>query len=116
MGASVAIQILPKESTDAEVCRIVDEVIAYLQQTGFSYDVGPFETTIEGEDLDALMAVASRCIHLASEAGAPGVYAYMKVAYQKGHLLSIEEKTGKYRKKPQEEGEEDAHCIDRCRQ
>jgi uncharacterized protein YqgV (UPF0045/DUF77 family) len=31
MSASIAIQILPKVETDAEVVRIVDDVIAYIQ-------------------------------------------------------------------------------------
>lgn len=49
MSASIAIQVLPKVETDAEVVRIVDEVIAYIQSTGLTYQVGAFETTIEGE-------------------------------------------------------------------
>ena len=52
MSASIAIQILPKVDTDEEVCRIVDEVIAYIQNTGLTYQVGAFETTIEGESID----------------------------------------------------------------
>ena len=31
MSASIAIQILPKVETDAEVVRIVDDVIAYIK-------------------------------------------------------------------------------------
>ena len=34
MSASIAIQVLPKVETDGEVCRIVDDVIAYIQSTG----------------------------------------------------------------------------------
>ena len=58
MSASIAIQVLPKVETDAEVVRIVDEVIAYIQSTGLTYQVGAFETTIEGESYDELMDIA----------------------------------------------------------
>ena len=66
MSASIAIQILPKVDSDAEVCRIVDEVIAYIHSTGLRYEVGPFETTIEGEDFDQLMDIARECHHVVS--------------------------------------------------
>ena len=49
MNASVAIQSLPEAKNDAELIRIVDEVIAYIKSTGLNYYVGPFETAIEGD-------------------------------------------------------------------
>ena len=39
MEASVAIQVLPKAENDKELCRIVDEVIAYIASTGYTYYV-----------------------------------------------------------------------------
>ena len=57
MKSSVAIQVLPAVDSDQEVCRIVDEVIAYIASTGLNYYVGPCETAIEGEDYDQLMEV-----------------------------------------------------------
>ncbi len=47
MSASIAIQVLPEAPDDQELCRIVDEVIAYIAGSGLRYEVGPFETTIE---------------------------------------------------------------------
>ena len=47
MNASVAIQVLPKADNDEELIRIVDEVIDYIKSTGFSYYVGPCETSID---------------------------------------------------------------------
>ena len=70
MNASVAIQTLPQADDDEELIRIVDEVIAYIRSTGYSYYVGPFETTIEG-DYDALMDIVKECQHIAVRAGAP---------------------------------------------
>ena len=97
MSASIAIQVLPKVETDAEVVRIVDEVIAYIQSTGLTYQVGAFETTIEGESYDELMAIAKECLKVAVRSGAPKVSAYIKVVYRPdGDILTIEQKTSKY--------------------
>ena len=98
MSASIAIQILPKVDTDEEVCRIVDEVIAYIQNTGLTYQVGAFETTIEGESIDELMKIATACIKIAVRSGSPKVSAYIKAVYRpNGEILTITQKTEKYR-------------------
>jgi uncharacterized protein YqgV (UPF0045/DUF77 family) len=98
MSASIAIQILPKVETDAEVVRIVDDVIAYIQSTGLTYQVGAFETTIEGESFDELMDIAKECLKVAVRSGAPKVSAYIKAVYRPdGEILTIAQKTGKYR-------------------
>ena len=97
MSASIAIQVLPKVETDAEVCRIVDDVIAYIHSTGLTYQVGAFETTIEGESYEELMDIARECLKVAARSGAPKVSAYIKVVYSpNGEILTIEQKTGKY--------------------
>ena len=97
MSASIAIQVLPKVETDAEVVRIVDDVIAYIQSTGLTYQVGAFETTIEGESYDELMDIAKECLKVAVRSGAPKVSAYIKAVYRPdGEILTIEQKTGKY--------------------
>ena len=91
MSASIAIQVLPKVETDAEVCRIVDDVIAYIHSTGLTYQVGAFETTIEGESYEELMDIARECLKVAARSGAP------KVFYSpNGEILTIEQKTAKY--------------------
>ena len=97
MSASIAIQVLPKVESDAEVIRIVDDVIAYIQRTGLTYQVGAFETTIEGESYDALMDIAKECLKVAVRSGAPKVSAYIKSVYRPdGDILTIEQKTSKY--------------------
>ncbi|MBQ3466527.1 MAG: thiamine-binding protein [Firmicutes bacterium] len=96
MEASVAIQSLPQAPDDEELCRIVDEVIAYIAEQGYNYYVGPFETTIEGP-YDELMDIVKNCQYIAIKAGAPSVAAYIKVSYKpEGEVLSIEKKIGKY--------------------
>ena len=97
MSASIAIQVLPKVETDGEVVCIVDEVIAYIQSTGFNYQVGAFETTIEGESYEELMDIAKECLKVAVRSGAPKVSAYIKAVYRPdGDILTIEQKTSKY--------------------
>ncbi|MCC8060910.1 MAG: thiamine-binding protein [Clostridiales bacterium] len=99
MRASIAIQVLPAVDSDEEVCRIVDEVIAYIQSTGLRCEVGPFETTIEGDNYDQLMDIAKECQHVAIRAGAPKVSAYIKVVCRpEGEILSIDQKIGKYQR------------------
>ena len=97
MKASIAIQVLPAASTQAELLRIVDEVIAYIKSTGLHCHVGPFETTIEGDSYDQLMDIVKECQHVAIRAGAEKVSAYVKVVYQPaGELLTIDKKITKH--------------------
>jgi len=97
MSASIAIQILPKVDSDAQVVRIVDDVIAYIAGTGLHYHVGPFETTIEGDSFEELMEIATECMNVAVRSGAPKVSAYIKAVYRpEGEILTIDQKIGKY--------------------
>lgn len=98
MKASIAIQVLPEVNSNQELIRIVDEVIAYIAGTGLHYEVGPFETTIEGDNYDELMKIAAECQKVAVRAGAPKVSSYIKVVYRpEGEVLTIDQKIGKYR-------------------
>lgn len=97
MKSSVAIQVLPATLDDKETCRIVDEVIDYIKSTGLNCYVGPFETTIEGDDYDQLMDIVKECQHVALRAGCPGVSAYIKVSYKpEAGVLTIDEKVTKH--------------------
>ncbi|MBQ8144301.1 MAG: thiamine-binding protein [Butyricicoccus sp.] len=96
MNASIAIQVLPKVSTDEETIRFVDAAIAYIKSFGLKTEVGPFETTIEG-DYDTLMEIVKGCSKICVEAGAPGVMTYVKINYAPDGILTMEEKTAKHR-------------------
>ena len=97
MNASIAIQVLPEVKNDDELIRIVDEVIAYIKCTGLHCHVGPFETTIEGDNYDQLMDIVKECQHVAVRAGAPKVAAYVKIVYQpEGDILTIDKKITKH--------------------
>lgn len=97
MSASIALQILPNVPEDAEVCRIVDAAIEPLAASGHPYHVGPFETTVEGGDIDELLELVKKSIHAAAAAGAPKVSVYLKAVWKpEGEILTIEQKIGKY--------------------
>ena len=93
---SIAIQVLPDVPDIKNVCAIVDEVIAYIKSTGCHYEVGPFETVVEG-DFDTLMQIVKRCTEITVEAGAPSVKVYTKIFYNPSGVLTIDEKIGKYK-------------------
>jgi len=97
MKASIAIQVLPEAPNDEELIRIVDEVIAFIKSSGLHCHVGPFETTIEGDDYDQLMDIVKECQHIAIKAGAAKVSAYVKVVYNpEGEILTIDRKITKH--------------------
>jgi len=97
MKASIAIQVLPEVSSQDELIRIVDEVIAFIKSSGLHCHVGPFETTIEGESYDELMDIVKECQHVAIKAGAKKVSAYVKVVYcPDGEILTIDGKITKH--------------------
>ncbi|NGM18258.1 thiamine-binding protein [Eggerthellaceae bacterium zg-887] len=98
MECAVAIQVLPMDAaTDEEVCRIVDEVIAYLQSLPVNTFVGPFETTIEG-DYDTCLDALKQAQLIAARAGSEKICTYAKIEYKPaGITLTTERKIGKYR-------------------
>ena len=96
MNANVAIQVLPNVTDDAEVVRIVDEVIDYIKSTGYKYYVGPSETSIEG-DYEGLMEIVKQCQYIAVKAGCNKVFTYVKITYApEERVLTIDEKVTKH--------------------
>ena len=91
---NVGVQVLP---TVEDVYSVVDKAIAAIQASGVKYEVGPLETTLEGDDLDQLLEVAKSAHRACFEAGARGVVTIIKIADALGGT-SIEGKVGKYRK------------------
>jgi uncharacterized protein (TIGR00106 family) len=91
---NVSVQVLPRGVDDTYA--VVDKAIEVIQASGLKYEVGPMETTIEGDDLDRLLEIA-KAAHLACfEAGVTGVMTFIKIGQSlKGS--SMEEKVSKYR-------------------
>lgn len=97
MNTSIAIQVLPKEQKKENVVAIVDHVIAHIKKSGYVYEVGAFETSIEG-DFEGLMQLIKECQEIAIQSGASSIMSYVKISYApKGEVMTIAEKTTKHR-------------------
>ncbi|MCV3296590.1 MAG: thiamine-binding protein [Oenococcus sp.] len=99
MISSIAVQVLPITADRDDVIRIVDYVIAYIDKSGVNYQVGPFESTLEG-DYDQLMAILKELPKVAAQITDVPVMVYSKINMAtKSDVLTIAKKTDKYRDK-----------------
>ncbi len=94
MKSNVSLQIIPSVP-EKEIYPVVDKVIEYIASTGVKYEVGPMETTMEGE-LDALLDIVKKAQDICVEAGAERVVSMVKIDY-KPTGVTIDEKVYKYR-------------------
>ncbi|MCT3043675.1 thiamine-binding protein [Leuconostoc mesenteroides] len=80
-----------------EVIRIVDHVIAYIDKSGVNYQVGAFESTLEG-DYDQLMDILKNWPKVAAEISDIPVMVYSKINMATdSDVLTIAKKTDKYK-------------------
>lgn len=97
-NCSIAIQVLPQVSGQDKVRDVVDACINLVEKRGYSYMVGPFETTVEGP-FDDMMDLIKDITKLAADEGSGQVYAYTRIVYDNTQeVWSIEDKTGKYQR------------------
>lgn len=76
---------------------IIDSVIAMVEQSRVSYEVGPMETTMEG-DLKTLLEIVKKAQQIAIKKGAKSVFTNVKIIYNPKGVMTIAEKVKKYRK------------------
>ena len=97
MISSIAVQVLPMIADTEEVIRIVDHVIAYIDKSGVNYQVGAFESTLEG-DYDQLMDILKNLPMVAEEISDIPVMVYSKIKMATdSDVLTIAKKTDKYK-------------------
>lgn len=97
MISSIAVQVLPMTANTEEVIRIVDQVIAYIDKSGVNYQVGAFESTLEG-DYDQLMDILKNLPKVAAEISDIPVMLYSKINMATdSDVLTIAKKTDKYK-------------------
>ncbi|MFT8496728.1 thiamine-binding protein [Leuconostoc pseudomesenteroides] len=97
MISSIAVQVLPMTANENDVIKIVDHVIAYIDASGVNYQVGAFESTLEG-DYDHLMAILAQLPKVAAEITDIPVMVYSKINMATtSDVLTIAKKTDKYR-------------------
>lgn len=95
--ASIALQILPSAKNTRDSWRIIDKVIALIKKSGVRYEVGPMETTMEG-DLDTLLKIVKKAQETAIKSGASAVFSNIKIIYNPKGVATIEEKVAKHRR------------------
>lgn len=90
---TVAVQVLPLTE---DAYSVVDRAIEVIARSGVRYEVGPMETTMEG-DLDELLEVTKAAHRVCFEAGANRVVTIIKI----GDAVAgstISDKMRKYRR------------------
>jgi uncharacterized protein (TIGR00106 family) len=75
---------------------VVDKAIEVVQRSGVKYEVGPHETTMEGE-LDRLLEIVKAGHRACFEAGAERVITFVKIV-DAVEGTTIAEKVAKYRR------------------
>lgn len=93
-NVNVSLQVLPVVP-DEDIYDVVDKVIEYIDESGVKYEVGPMETTMEG-DLDLLLEIVKQSQEICVKEGASRVVSIVKIDY-KSEGVTMDEKIGKYR-------------------
>jgi uncharacterized protein (TIGR00106 family) len=91
---NVSLQVIPKVCED-RTYEVVDKVIAYIDSCNVKYEVGPMETTMEGE-LDHLLEIVKQAHNICVNEGADRVLSVIKIDY-KPEGVTMDEKIKKYR-------------------
>ena len=91
---NVSLQVIPKVA-DEKAYAVVDSVIAYIASSGVKYEVGPMETTMEGE-LEELLEIVKKSQEICINEGASRVISIVKIDYRPDGV-TMDEKIGKYR-------------------
>jgi uncharacterized protein YqgV (UPF0045/DUF77 family) len=97
-NSSISFQVLPKTKNDKETIKIVDEVIKMVKKSGVNYEVGPMETTMEG-DLETLFQIVKKSQYICIKAGVDSVFTNVKIIYSPKGVMTIEQKVKKHRLK-----------------
>lgn len=93
-SVNVSLQVLPVVPEE-RIYPVVDKVIELIERSGVKYEVGPMETTMEG-NLDELLEIVKKAQEICVEAGASRVVSMVKIDY-KPEGVTMNEKVGKYR-------------------
>lgn len=91
---NLSLQIVPVV-LEEKIYPVVDEVIAFISSQNIPYEVGPMETTMEGE-LDHLLYIVGEIQKVCTNLGVNRVLSIIKIDYRKDGI-TINEKIQKYR-------------------
>lgn len=91
---NVSLQVLPVVSEE-RIYSVVDRVIEMIEKSGVKYEVGPMETTMEG-DLTHLLEIVKKAQDICVEQGADRIVSIVKIDYRK-EGVTMDEKIRGYR-------------------
>lgn len=93
-SVNVSFQVIPNVPEE-RIYPVVDKVIDLIRESGLRHEVGPMETTMEG-DLEEILAVIVKAQEICTREGASRVASVVKIDY-KPNGVTIDEKISKYR-------------------
>ncbi|NLL04970.1 MAG: thiamine-binding protein [Clostridiaceae bacterium] len=93
-NVNVSLQVIPNVPEE-QIYPVVDKVIEMIDRSGVKYEVGPMETTMEG-NLDTLLEIVKKAQNICVEEGANRVVSVVKIDY-KVEGVTMDEKISKYR-------------------
>jgi uncharacterized protein YqgV (UPF0045/DUF77 family) len=91
---NLSLQIVPVVPED-QIYSIVDEVIAFIASKNILYEVGPMETTMEGE-LETLLEIVLNAQTICTNLGVNRILSIVKIDYRRDGIM-MNEKIQKYR-------------------
>lgn len=91
---NLSLQIVPVVPED-QIYPIVDHVIDFIKSQGIPYEVGPMETTMEGELAD-LLQIVLEAQQICTKLGVNRILSVIKIDYRKDGI-TMKEKIQKYR-------------------
>lgn len=94
MKCNLSLQVIPNVPED-RVYPVVDKVISLIQDSGLKYEVGPMETTMEGE-LSHLLDIVEKSQQICLAEGATRILSVIKIDCKAGGV-TIDEKIRQYR-------------------
>ena len=93
--ATLALQVLPLNAPDALAA--IDAAIDVIRDSGVSHEVGPMETTIEGDSLAELLDIAARAHDAAVTVTGGPVQTNVRMIENPAGIASMHEKTAPFR-------------------
>jgi len=91
---NLSLQIVPVVPEE-QIYPVVDAVIQFIDSMKVAYEVGPMETTMEGE-LEDLLKIVLGAQKICTDLGVDRVLSIVKIDYRKTGI-TIDEKIHKYR-------------------
>lgn len=92
---NLSLQIIPIIEDEYKMYAAIDKVIERIKNSGYKYEVGPMETTMEG-DIDGLLQIVKDAQKICEEEGAVRIASVVKIDYKKTGI-GMDEKTNKHR-------------------